>query len=494
MLKRLTPTIAFIFLVLQLQGQPVSGQEDSVIVQLPSGYVDKVSSKANQLEQKLDTKMDKALVGLMKQEATMKKKLAKMDSLKAKEVFGNAEQKYQELEQRLMAKAAGKQYIPSLDTLSTSLKFLHQNPQLISTIKGSEQKLKEALSKVNGLEDKFQKAEEIKKFLRERKQFLKDQLSQLGFARELKKLNKQVYYYSEQLNEYKGLLKDHKKAERKAIELLSKTKLFQDFMRKNSMLASLFRMPGDDLSSFGGVGGGLAGLQTRSQVNNLIQQQIAAGGANVQAQFRQNMQEAQSRMNELKEKVLKASPLGGGLVEADGEMPEGFKPNDQKTKSFFKRLEYGTNFQTQKATNFFPVTSDIGLSLGYKLNDKSVIGIGASYKMGVGRGWNDIRITNQGAGLRSFIDWKIKGSFWVSGGYEQNYKSQLSGVLMAAPFGGGRERAAWQQSGLIGLSKVVSLRTKFFKKTKLQLLWDFLSYQQIPATQPLVFRIGYSIK
>jgi hypothetical protein len=40
-------------------------------------------------------------------------------------------------------------------------------------------------------------------------------------------------------------LKDHKKAERKAIELLSKTKLFKDFMRKNSMLASLFRLPGD---------------------------------------------------------------------------------------------------------------------------------------------------------------------------------------------------------------------------------------------------------
>ena len=51
---------------------------------------------------------------------------------------------------------------------------------------------------------------------------------------------------------------------------------------------------------------------------------------------------------------------------------------------------------------------------------------------------------------------------------------------------------AWQQSGLIGLSKVLSLKTKFFKKTKLQLLWDFLSYQQVPATKPFLFRIGYT--
>jgi hypothetical protein len=167
-------------------------------------------------------------------------------------------------------------------------------------------------------------------------------------------------------------------------------------------------------------------------------------------------------------------------------MPEGFKPNDQKTKSFLQRLEYGTNIQTQKATSFFPVTSDIGLSVGYKLNDKSIIGIGGSYKMGMGRGWNHVRFSNEGIGLRSFIDWRIKGSFWISGGYEQNYRTAFSDFDQLKDF------SAWQQSGLIGLSKVVSLKTKFFKKTKLQLLWDFLSSQQIPKAQPIVFRIGYN--
>ncbi|MEJ0106576.1 MAG: hypothetical protein WDO19_30300 [Bacteroidota bacterium] len=414
----------------------------------------------------------------------MKRKLAKMDSLKANQIFGNAEQKYKDLEQRLKNAGSAKQYIPSVDTLSTSLKFLQQNPQLVSSIKGGQDKLKDALNKVGGLENQFQKAEEVKKFLKERKQFLKDQLSKLGFAKELKKLNKQVYYYSEQLSEYKALLSDHKKAERKAIELLSKSKLFKNFMRKNSMLASLFRLPGDPNDPLARAN--LSGLQTRTQVNNIIQQQIAAGGPNAQAQFRQNMQQAQGKMNELKEKILRKG--SGGSGSSDAEMPEGFKPNNQKAKSFLKRLEYGTNFQTQKATNLFPVTSDIGLSLGYKLNDKSVIGIGASYKMGMGRGWNNIRVTNQGAGLRSFIDWKIKGSFWISGGYEQNYKAAFS------DFDQLKNYSPWQQSGLLGLSKVISLKSKFFKKTKLQLLWDFLSYQQAPRTQPVLFRVGYNLK
>jgi hypothetical protein len=201
------------------------------------------------------------------------------------------------------------------------------------------------------------------------------------------------------------------------------------------------------------------------------------------------MQNAQSRMNELKEKILRQSSggkFGGGS--SDDIMPEGFKPNDQKTKSFLQRLEYGTTIQTQKATSFFPTTSDIGLSVGYKLNDKSIIGIGATYKMGWGRGWNAIKFTSEGMGLRSYIDWKLKGSLWISGGYEMNYKTAFSGFDQL------RDMSGWQRSGLIGISKNVPVKSKFFKKTKLQLLWDFLSYEQRPRTQAVVFRIGYNFK
>ena len=466
-------------LLILFTGVSLFAQDTTAIGSLPEKYISNISKKTASLEQKLEEKSDKVLHQMMKQEIRMKNKLAKVDSLKAKEVFEHVEQKYKDLEQRLKAKLPGKKYIPSLDTLSTSLKFLQQNPNLVSQIKGSEQKLKDAMQKVSGLEDKFQKAEEIKKFLKERKQYLKEQLSSFGFAKELKKLNKEVYYYSEQFNEYKALLKDHKKAERKALELLSKTKLFRDFMRKNSMLASLFRLPGDPNDPLSQAN--LGGLQTRTQVNGLIQQQLAAGGPNAQQQFQQNVQAAQAQINQLKEKI---SQHGGG--NSDDIMPEGFKPNNQKTKSFWKRVELGTNTQTQKATNFFPVTSDLGVSLGYKLNDRSIIGIGASYKLGWGRGWNHIKFTSEGAGLRSFIDWKLKGSFWITGGYETNYKTSFNNIEQL------RDMNAWQQSGLIGLSKVVSVKSKFFKKTKLQVLWDILSYKQKPVTQPIVFRVGYN--
>lgn len=441
-------------------------------------YFETISSKANDLEKKLDKKSEKTLAQLQKQEEKLRRKLSKIDSLAANNIFADADKKYKELKQRL-ENVPFKQYIPKLDSLSTSLKFLQQNPQLLSQAKEAKEKLTAALSKVKRLESQFQKAEEVKKFLKERKQFLKDQLSKFGIMKEFRKMNKQIYYYAQQINEYKEILKDSKKIEKKALEILSKAKWFQEFFKKNSMLASLFRLPGDPNDP--NYTASLTGLQTRVQVNNLIQNQIATGGPNAQQQFQQNIQAAQSQLQELKNKVLK---FGGGS--SDAVMPDGFKPNSQKTKTFLQRLEYGANFQSQKATSFFPVTSDIGLSVGYKLNDKSIIGIGASYKLGWGRGWNHIKLTSEGLGLRSYIDWKIKGSFWISGGYEQNYKTAFSDFSQL------RDKSGWQQSGLIGISKVISLKTKLFKKTSIKLLWDFMSYRQVPRTQPLVFRIGYN--
>lgn len=454
---------------------------DTALSQLksPEKYLVVVSSKAENLQEKLDKKSKKALTQMRKDEEKLLKKLSKIDSLAAMNIFGNADEQYKQLQEKLKKTSALSHYIPKLDSLSTSLDFLGQHSQFLSQAKDAKEKLQDAIEKTKALKEQLQKAEDIKKFLKERKQYLKEQLEKFGLAKDLKKINKQVYYYQQQVNEYVAILKDPKKVEKKVLELLSRTKLFQDFFRKNSMLASLFRMPGDPndpayLQS-------LSGLQTRAQVNNLIQQQIQSAGANGMQQYRQSLQSAQSQLNELKSKVLKA-----GSGSSDDIMPEGFRPNSQKTKGLLKRLELGTNLQTQRATSFFPVTTDLGMSIGYEINDKSVIGIGGSYKLGLGRGWDRIRLTSEGAGIRSFVDIKLKGSFWLSGGFEANYRSAFSDFIQL------QDKTKWQQSGLIGLSKTISVKSKFFKKTKAQVFWDFLSQQQVPRTQAVVFRMGYN--
>jgi hypothetical protein len=448
----------------------------------PGKFYSRLSDKIEGVSQQFDKRTEKLLRKIEAQESRIYKQLWKKDSLAAKELIGNARERYASLKENAKQQAGrlgrfSQVYSGKLDSLSTAFRFLEDNklisPALKDKVTGSTEALK-------ALQDKFNQANIIRKFVKERRELLASQLEKFGLTKELKLLNKQVYYYQQQLREYKELWEHSDKLTAKLLQVLSRTNVFKNFFAKNSQLGSLFNL--------GGTAGTdpvlLAGLQTRSSVLQDLQGRLGSNSA-VQQLLQQNMQSAQSQLNALKDKVNYHMPRGGSN---DDIMPETFKPNNQKTKTFFQRLEYGTNFQSQRQGGYFPITSDVGLSLGYKLNDKSVIGIGASYKIGWGQNIRNINISSQGAALRSFADMKLKGSFWISGGYEMNYRSAFNRIAEL------KNLNAWQQSGLVGVSKVVSLQTKFFKKTKVQLLWDFLSYHQVPRTQPLVFRVGYNIK
>jgi hypothetical protein len=352
-----------------------------------------------------------------------------------------------------------------------------QQGGIINKSKQIEDKLSNTSAQIDALENKLQKAEEIKKYLRERKEFLKQQVEKFGMLKQLRKIEKTTYYYGEYVKEYKGLLNDRKKAEQKAMSLLYATPMFKEFVSKNSMFASLFRLPiGNDELAVSSQN--IAGIQTRMSVQQVMQDRIATASLNAVAKIRQQVQNAQAELGKLKDNIAKYGS-------ADAETPH-FKPNSQKTKSLLKRLEYGTNVQFVKSNKFFPNSSDIALSVGYKLNDKSAIGIGASYRLGLGTGWDNIKLTSQGLGLRSYVDWKLKGQFYISGGYEQNYNAEIKSIKQLNDY------SAWASSGLVGISRKYQMNKKL--KGQVQLLYDFLSNQHLPKTQPFIFRLGYSIK
>lgn len=453
------------------------------VSKLSPKYLEQLSNKSDKYYDAVTSKTEKTLEHLAKWEGKIKTILEKASPETAQRLFANPEMTFAGMLQKFREGNAAAdnfkgQYNEYRDKVTTTIKYLDDKKrQLDSQALKPLIKAKETNSKLN---DQLKNTEAISQFIRERKKQLMNQaLKYIGKSKALQKINKDSYYYFETLRNYKTLFNEPKRAEELALKLLHKINGFDDFLRRNSMLASLFRMPGN--ANDPAYQASLAGLQTRTQVNALIQQQINAGGPGAREQFQQNIQAAQSQLSELKNKILKA---GSGSSDAD--MPEGFKPKNQKTKTFLQRLEYGTNIQTQKGNGYLPNNTDLALSVGYKLNDKSIIGVGASYKLGLGRGLNAIRFTSEGMGLRSFVDWKIKGSFWLSGGFEMNYRTSFANFEQL------QNISAWQQSGLLGLSKSVPVKTKFFKKTRLSLYYDFLSAQQIPKTQPVVFRIGYN--
>ena len=450
------------------------------IINFPNRFIEKINKKANTLEDKLANFSEKALAKLEKQEEKLKKKLAKKDSLAAMQVFGDVGNKYKQLRQQLTQQENNltryQEYLPGFDTIKTSLNFLSQNAHSLLADNQQMVELQAAMHSINGLEEKLQGAAAIRSYLKERRQQLKEQLGRFGLAKEFQKYNKQAYYYSQQIKEYQAILQDPQKRERKALELITKLPVFQKFFSEHSELAQLFPLPGGN-----GTAQSLAGLQTRIAVQGLLQQQMQAGGPNAIQVMQQSIQQARGQLNQLKDKI---NGLGGGS--SDMEIPDFKHANSQKGKSIWKRLEVNTDVQNTRGSSFLPITTDLGLSVGIKLSDRNVIGIGASYKMGWGKNIRNISITHEGVSFRSYLDIKLKGSFYISGGYEQNYRNRFENVqqLRGQPDN-------WLPSGLVGIKKKYNIGKKY--KGNMQVLVDFLYKSHAPQTQPILFRLGYGL-
>ncbi len=480
--KQLLIMLLFAGVVCQAKAQKLDSTIEA-LQKIPAKYLSRVENKIDKYSSRITGKTEKTLVKLARWENKIKSLLEQVSPETAQKLFGNNQLTFSSALQKLkegkaVVEGYRTKYNEYRDKLTTSIKYLEQQKDNLD--KKYIQPINAARQKLDELEKDLSTTESVEKFIKERRRQLMDEaVKYLGKNKYLTKIDKEAYYYIETLRNYKELFSDRKKAEDLALKILNKIPAFKKFAQQNSMLASLFRLP----SGNGGYSPqDLAGLQTRESINALIQDRLASGGPNASQTFSQNMQRAQAELNQLKSQVLKA----GGGSSSDANIPS-FKPNSQRSKTFLQRLDFGSNFQFGRNNSLVPSTADIALSVGYKLNDKSIVGIGASYKMGYGS-IRRLSISHQGIGLRSFIDWKLKKQFFVSGGFEMNYNAQFKKLSQL------RSLDAWQQSGLIGITRKMNIKTKFFKGTSVQLLHDMLYRQHIPVSQPFLFRVGYSFR
>jgi hypothetical protein len=459
------------------------------ITEVPLKFIKNTNEKIDKYSSRLTSKTQKTLENLSKWEAKIKKLLEKTSPQTVQQLFGEGRQTFASMlakvkEGKSLVEENQKRYDQYRDQLSTNIKYLETQKEQLDT--KYLKPLTKAKQKITELDKTVAETETAERLIKERKkQLITEAYKVLGKSKYLKKINEESYYFSETLQNYKNIFSEPGKAEKKALELLGKIPAVKDFVQQNSMLASLFGSP-----SSGGSTASLAGLQTRASVNSLIQNRIASGGPNAAAQISANMQAAQAELSKLKDKIIKAG--SSATVAGEDGMPS-FRKKDVKSKTFKQRLELGSNFQFGRPNRFTSSQADVGISIGYKLNDKSLIGFGLSYKLNYGA-INNFYVEHGGVGLRSFMDWKIKKQFFVSGGYEINYNnsfknfSELRNANGTSGIGN-----SWQSSGLIGLSKKINMKTKWVKGTKLSLLYDMLYNTHVVPTQPVIFRVGYNL-
>jgi hypothetical protein len=443
-----------------------------------------MENKIDKYSNRITGKTEKTLVKLSRWEKKIQSLLEKVNPETANNLFGPGKITFTVMLQKLregesIANGYRAQYDEYRDKLNTSLKYLGDQKEKINS--SLVKPVKDLTKKMNELEEDVANTEAMEKFIKERKkQLIEIAMKYLGKNKYLSKINKEAYYYAETIKNYKEIFSDPKKLEETATSFLKKIPAFNDFMEKNSGLASLFG------NSLGGASGSsnvtnnyaALGYQSNASIVQSLQQRNMPGPS-IQQLTQTNASALNSPLQELKNHFPGSAN--------SGDMPD-FKPNEMKSKTFKQRLQFGTNFQFGKATNFLPGTADVGVQLSYKLNTKSSVGVGTGYKLGLGTGIDNIKLSFAGIGLRSFIDWKLKGNFFINGGFEYNYNAAFKS-FRDLPSLNSTNTSLWKPAALIGINKKYRLGKM---KGNMMLLYDFLAKQKLPQTQSLVFRFGYN--
>lgn len=472
-----------------------------------------LGKRAAQLQQattaeaaKMSEKMEAKTAKMQKRVAKYEQKLAeickKTDSLTAvaDQITQKADPAYwlQKITAKdsLLAALGTGPYISRLDSLTGMLQFLDNNGNSAA-----------ALESIKALKARLGITQEYQQLLDEKLSQWKQLLNMNGLAGKylppsFKKLQSEVLTFKAQVAGWKEILNDQQRLEQEALKWLNKLPAFQRFMQQNGELARLFG---------NGAGGGsatgaapIAGLQTIQGTQQLMQQRFGNGPQAmqmIQQQLQQGMnqlsqqQQMQDPIAQIKKQTneLLDNAMQGGTLGNSEITPYQQERTNLKAQPLKKRFEFGWDLQTKTRLQGFPAANDLGLSLGYKINPKGVVGIGAAYKFGLGT-WQNIQLSHEGLSLRSYVDWRITSpkanifsNIWVSGGFEMNYWQRFENQpptnanVRGAP-------QAWQRSGLIGLSKKMMMGRK---EGKIQVLWDFLNPYSA-RTLPFQIRWGTS--
>lgn len=361
------------------------------------------------------------------------------------------------LKERWEKVGQGGRYLSRFDTLQTLFSFAGmESPEL----------MRKATDAVTLMKDKLGATEVTDQWIRERQQMLYDALSRhsslpSGIKKAFDQWKGEAWVWKARAEAWRETLNNPQQIEKEALRILHRQPFFKKFMAENGELARLFGPPAG--SNGLPPGTAIPGLQTRATLAQELQARFGAaalqsGGA-LQQQLQSGMDQlSQQQNNPLAQAVSEVTQAGEQVQAALS--PRQQEKADLKAQPLKERFEFGVNLQSATRIQDFPAVRDIGLSAGYKLNPRSVVGIGIAYKFALGDSWKDIDWTHEGVGFRSFFDWRLASAgskflkgIWLTGGIEMNYWSRIARDAQW-------EDLAWEKSGLVGVSK------RFEKKEK----------------------------
>lgn len=478
-MKPLVLFVALIFSALISCAQDLSALP-STRYGISNKVLEKIISKTTKAQDGMARYTRRALQRLQREETRLAKRLAAQDSSQLQQVQ-SAQDEYSKLlgdlsASRLEASVASNVYSGQLDSLKTALTFFKAN-HLPAISLHDAKILQAAQQRLGRMQASLNVNQRIVSFLQSRKEAMKQAILHKTAVASMKRFYERIATYQNQAEEYKAMIEHPQRLGAQALAAVKKLPLFQRFFSNHSDLASMFVLPGATDPDVGKLA--TDGLQTRATVQQAVQSRFGKE-FNVQQMVANNVTAAgQHQANSF----MSLPSLSLPAINTHQQMPTATS-DAPRGRPLRKRLEYAVDVQTIKATNYWPVTTDMAASIGYRWSTNTTIGLGASFKMGWGPDWRHLAFSCQGVGLRSFMDLKIKGSMSATLGAELNHQ-RLRGDHLPASI------KDWQQSVLAGVTKRYQVSSKL--QGKMQLLFDALHAQHVPATPAVLFRLGYCV-
>jgi hypothetical protein len=330
-----------------------------------------------------------------------------------------------------------------------------------SSIKNKKSAIKNKKS-INRAQMQLNATQRTKSELLARKEYWKSQIGEVNQKskieiRQLRRMEKERYYYTAQINEYRKPLRDPSNLDEKLMTALRNDPRFADFM------ATLPAKPQNP---------------AKMQPRQLVQQMIKSQAEAIDADPATLISDAKRRGPELLGSLTKF-----GNVDNAAQIPK-FTPNPYKTKSFWQRIDIGFNLQFDNRNPFMPSTVVAGAQAAFKFDPKFSMGVLANYRFGLGDITN-IQFSHAGAGYGGFANYKIWKNVGAQVGFERNWRVGNGGI------GEIRYPATWTSSVLMGLTYEYGIGKKM--RGTMGVFFDCRYKQHTPKTNAVLWRMGWKM-
>jgi hypothetical protein len=273
-------------------------------------------------------------------------------------------------------------------------------------------------------------------------------------------MEKERYYYSAQIGEYRKALRDPSVLDDKLMNALRRDPRFSDF------LAALPAKPQDTEK-----------MQPRQLVQQMMQSQAAAIDPDAKKLIADARRKGSDLLDGLSDKAS-----GFGNIDNAAQVPA-FTPNPYKTKSFWERIDVGFDLQFDRKTRLLPSSGVAGVQASFNFSQRWSAGLLVNYRFGTGE-IRRIRFSHQGAGYGAFANYRVWKGLGVQAGFERNWR-------METEVNENRYPSGWMSSALAGLTWEYGVGKKV--KGTAGVFFDFLHRRHTPETNAILWRMGWKI-